>query len=74
MIDLSRGVTASTSRYRAGQQLQPYLGRQLSGSTIGIIGYGHIGRGLAGIAAAIGMRVVVVDPYQEVPAVAKRNK
>lgn len=39
------------------------MGRQLSGSTIGIIGYGAIGRALAPLAQALGMQVLVADPY-----------
>jgi D-3-phosphoglycerate dehydrogenase len=39
------------------------MGRQLQGSTIGIIGYGAIGRNLASVAKALGMEVLVADPH-----------
>ncbi len=39
------------------------MGRQLQGATLGVIGYGQIGRYLCGIALALGMRVLVSDPY-----------
>ena len=38
------------------------MGRQLAGSTLGIIGYGSIGRHLAPLGAALGMDVLVTDP------------
>jgi D-3-phosphoglycerate dehydrogenase len=41
-------------------------GLQLKGSTLGILGYGQIGRTLAELALALGMRVLVFDPYQKV--------
>ena len=39
------------------------MGRQLAGSRIGIIGYGSIGRYLAGIAKVLGMEMLVADPF-----------
>jgi D-3-phosphoglycerate dehydrogenase len=39
------------------------MGRQLKGSTIGIVGYGAIGRALADLALAFGMTVLVSDPH-----------
>jgi D-3-phosphoglycerate dehydrogenase len=39
------------------------MGRQLRGSTLGIIGYGHIGTRLAQLGVALGMRVLINDPY-----------
>ena len=39
------------------------MGWQLSGSRIGIIGYGSIGRYLARLAKALGMQVLVADPF-----------
>jgi D-3-phosphoglycerate dehydrogenase len=62
MIDLSRGITESSTAYRAGRSLVPTMGRELRQSTLGVIGYGHIGRYLCGLALAFGMRVVVSDP------------
>lgn len=63
MIDLSRGITRSTLLWRAGGDPRPELSSQLSSHTLGIIGYGHIGRHLAKLVSAIGMRVLVNDPY-----------
>ncbi|MFC3999064.1 phosphoglycerate dehydrogenase [Nocardiopsis sediminis] len=39
------------------------FGRELAGSTLGIIGFGRIGRLLAGYGRAFGMDVVAYDPY-----------
>lgn len=62
MIDLARGISASVSAYRAGDLPTPVMGRELRGSTLGIIGYGQIGRRLADLGLALGMQVVVADP------------
>jgi D-3-phosphoglycerate dehydrogenase len=63
MIDLSRGITRATNLWRAGTPPRTALSTQLARHTVGIIGYGVIGRHLAGLARAIGMRVLVADPY-----------
>jgi D-3-phosphoglycerate dehydrogenase / 2-oxoglutarate reductase len=42
------------------------MGRQLAGTTIGIIGYGAIGRAVAPLAALLGMRVLICDPHVRV--------
>jgi D-3-phosphoglycerate dehydrogenase len=47
MVDLARGVSDATGDYRAGVQPEVRMGRQLRGSKLGIIGYGHIGTRLA---------------------------
>jgi D-3-phosphoglycerate dehydrogenase / 2-oxoglutarate reductase len=63
MVDLSRGVSQATSDYHAGRMPEVRMGRQLAGSRIGIIGYGSIGRYLAPLAKALGMEVMVADPF-----------
>jgi D-3-phosphoglycerate dehydrogenase len=63
MVDLSRGVSRASADYHAARKPKVIMGRQLSGSRIGIIGYGSIGRYLAGIAKALGMEVLVADPF-----------
>jgi D-3-phosphoglycerate dehydrogenase len=40
-----------------------YGGRELCGKTLGLVGFGRLGRLVAGYAAAFGMRVVAHDPY-----------
>lgn len=62
MVDLGRGVSAAVRVYRAGGVPAVHEGVQLSGSTVGIIGYGAIGRRVAVLARAIGMTVLVTDP------------
>src|SRR6201987_3326063 len=63
MVDLSRGVSRATGDYHAGRTPEVAMGRQLAGSRIGIIGYGSIGRYLAPLAKALGMEVLVADPF-----------
>jgi D-3-phosphoglycerate dehydrogenase / 2-oxoglutarate reductase len=63
MVDLARGITDAATSYRKGQVPTARMGRQLRGATLGIIGYGAIGRYLAELGLAFGMRVLVSDPY-----------
>nr|WP_245164286.1 NAD(P)-dependent oxidoreductase [Bradyrhizobium elkanii] len=73
MVDLSRGVSRATADYHAGRAPEIIMGRQLAGSTIGIIGYGSIGRYLAAIAKVLGMNVLVADPYVTIDDAAIRH-
>jgi D-3-phosphoglycerate dehydrogenase len=66
MVDLSRGISRATAEYQAGQSPEIVMGRQLAGSSLGIIGYGSIGRYLAPLGIALGMEVLVADPFATV--------
>jgi D-3-phosphoglycerate dehydrogenase len=66
MVDLSRSISRATADYHAGRAPQVVMGRQLSGSRIGIIGYGSIGKYLARIVQPLGMTVLVTDPLAAV--------
>jgi D-3-phosphoglycerate dehydrogenase len=63
MVDLARGITRSAMDYRAGRAPQAAIGRELKGSTLGVIGYGAIGREVVRLGEALGMRVLVNDPF-----------
>jgi D-3-phosphoglycerate dehydrogenase len=63
MVDLARGVSRSVQEYRAGGVAQPTPGLQLSGATLGLVGYGRIARRFAEVARAMGMRVMAFDPH-----------
>jgi D-3-phosphoglycerate dehydrogenase len=63
MVDLARGVSRHAEAFRAGRAPEPAMGRQLSGRTLGLIGYGRIARRVAEIARALRMRVLAHDPH-----------
>jgi len=63
MIDLSRRITPHASSYHAKKIPQAVMGRELRGSTLGVIGYGAIGKEVVRIAGALGMQVLICDPY-----------
>jgi D-3-phosphoglycerate dehydrogenase len=66
LVDLSRGISRAAAEYHAGRLPEIRVGRQLSGGTVGIIGYGRISRDLAPLLAALGMTVLVSDPYAQI--------
>jgi len=65
MIDCGRGITDATIAYRKGEEAEPRMGRQLNGATVGIMGYGAISHHLAPICLALGMHVLISDPYTQ---------
>lgn len=67
MIDLSRGISRAAAQFWQGEAPTVQMGAQLRGATIGIIGWGFIGRYLSTVAKALGMEVLVADPHAEVP-------
>lgn len=66
LVDLSRGITRAATAYHEGTKPEIRVGRQLDGSTVGLIGYGRISRALAPVLAQLGMTVLVSDPYAQV--------
>ena len=69
LVDLSRGISKAGMDYRAGRVPRARMGRELKGSTIGVIGYGAIGKEVVRLCKALGMRALVHDPYQQIEQV-----
>ncbi len=67
MVDLARGVGAATAAYHRGEVPAARMGMQLSGAALGVIGHGAIGRRVAALGLALGMRVLVADPHAPPP-------
>ena len=63
----ARGIGASTTDYQRGDEPPQRPGRQLAGSTAGLIGFGDIARHLAGLLRAAGMTVIAHDPAMTDP-------
>ncbi|MDR0487992.1 MAG: phosphoglycerate dehydrogenase [Propionibacteriaceae bacterium] len=61
MLDLIRGVSHSTRLLRHGRRVL-HSGYELSGMTVGIIGWGNIGRLVARRLSGFDVRFVVFDP------------
>ncbi len=61
---LRRGAFNATSRVANGEFPRAALaqGREMAGAVLGIVGYGDIGRRVARLAQAFGMRVLAHDP------------
>jgi D-3-phosphoglycerate dehydrogenase len=71
MIALARDLPSAVSAAASGKKVKSY-GTELAGKTLGIIGYGRIGRLVAHLALAFGMRVLaydIVTPEQVEPGV-----
>jgi phosphoserine phosphatase len=62
LLSIARKMIKSTANMKKGRWLKEE-GFELSGKTLGIVGYGRIGREVARRAKAFGMMVVAYDPY-----------
>ena len=60
-IALMRGIPAADTAVKSGAW-PAMLGVELHDKTMGIVGFGHVGRHVARIAAAFGMRVLASSP------------
>jgi D-3-phosphoglycerate dehydrogenase len=69
LLASARNIAVSTVDYAAGRAPVQRPGRQLRGQVAGIIGYGSIGAYLADLLVAIGMEVLVHDPFVADPCV-----
>ena len=64
LFSLSRNLPQADKSVKAGEwQRGRFMGVELSSKTLGIIGYGHIGRIVAAKALAMEMQVIVHDPF-----------
>ena len=63
LIDLSRGMTRHATLYHRQEVPGAFMGKELKGSTLGVIGYGRIGREVVRVAKALGMNVLIHDPH-----------
>lgn len=56
-IDLKRGIWGK----------QKYVGTQVAGKTLGIVGFGNVGREVYRIAKGVGLKILVCEPYVQLP-------
>jgi D-3-phosphoglycerate dehydrogenase / 2-oxoglutarate reductase len=64
MMSLARQIPAAQASMLAGQwDRKSFMGTELYGKTLGIIGFGRVGRAIAKRAKAFDMEVVTYDPY-----------
>jgi D-3-phosphoglycerate dehydrogenase len=64
MLALARNISPANASMRAGEwDRKRFMGTQLAGKTLGIIGLGRIGREVAKRAAPFGLRVIGHDPF-----------
>ncbi len=63
MLSAARGVNRSDKLIRQGVWDRKFLGRELKGSRLGIVGLGRIGSLVSRRAKALGMTVMAYDPY-----------
>jgi D-3-phosphoglycerate dehydrogenase / 2-oxoglutarate reductase len=64
MLSMARSIPQANSSTKAGKwEKKKFLGNELRGKTLGVIGFGSIGREVARRAKAFDMKVVAHDPY-----------
>lgn len=75
MLSVSRRIGESDRllRHKRGFSRESLMGREITGKTLGLIGFGHIGKKVAILARAFGMQVLVYDPYIDENIIIQEN-
>ena len=75
MLAVSRRIVECDSRMRRerGFPREEVMGYELAGKTVGLVGLGHTGQRVAGLARAFGMTVLAHDPYLDDAEIARRG-
>ncbi|MDX6443422.1 MAG: D-3-phosphoglycerate dehydrogenase / 2-oxoglutarate reductase [Blastocatellia bacterium] len=64
LIALARNIPQANASIRAGKwERKRFIGAELQGKTLGIVGFGRIGRAVAARARGFGMNIVAHDPF-----------
>ncbi len=64
MLSLARSIPQASASTRAGRwEKKKFLGNELRGKTLGVIGLGNIGAAVVRLARPFGMKIIAHDPY-----------
>jgi D-3-phosphoglycerate dehydrogenase len=74
MVSLARHIPQATASMKAGKwEKKKFQGMELYNRTLGVVGAGNIGRIVVKRAQALGMKVVVYDPFLTAEAAARMD-
>src|SRR5882757_5083210 len=62
ILELTRNIGRENARMHAGERLQKFVGLEIEGRTLGIVGLGKLGSKVAKLAQAFGMNVIAWSP------------
>jgi phosphoglycerate dehydrogenase-like enzyme len=62
ILELTRSIGRENARMHAGEPLQKFIGLEIEGRTLGVVGLGKLGAKVAGLAKAFGMNVIAWSP------------
>ena len=62
ILELTRNIGRENARMHAGEPLQKFVGIEIEGKTLGVVGLGKLGTKVARLAQAFGMNVIAWSP------------
>jgi D-3-phosphoglycerate dehydrogenase len=62
ILELTRNIGRENARMHAGEPLQKFVGIEIEGKTLGVVGLGKLGTKVSKLARAFGMNVIAWSP------------
>ena len=62
ILELTRNIGRENARMHAGEPLQKFVGMEIEGRTLGVLGLGKLGTKVSKLAQAFGMNVIAWSP------------
>jgi D-3-phosphoglycerate dehydrogenase len=62
ILELTRNIGRESARMHAGEPLQKFIGTEIEGKTLGVVGLGKLGAKVSALAKAFGMNVIAWSP------------